>query len=548
MIDERLKVAITVATASASVEIPPGNVEGVQLTMTPFGVEATLSFWLKDGAAMGGAVADGLLTDFMAAGLLKVTLAISSIYLRETLETPPDPLTVKGVVVSRALSLEPVAEVGDDERSLRVGVPTVIRRYELRIVDPAAALWGQHRPCALYVQKTVMDVVNEHKGSHITITGDTPFLSVSHDVLTLGVGADPGGATFYDWLLGLVALHDSQFLYDAKLGSYKLVDAKPATGTAAAIPPVSVRAVRAIFPEPPRHDVHVLNASALDVKNEKVASANSAGIRHDLLLRSPVAAVITDRKTLETRRNRVPKQLLELELNAWPAVAAQPGALVSLDLAAWGEPGLAATTSCRVTAFTLNLRGAEVAERERAAASRMRGSLTLTVEVSDDATPRLPRVRPALNPIEVEGLVVSTVGEDAQLTWEVTTHADTSIDQVKVKVPLWANQEVVVDLHPDAFSGHTWRPLYKGQRVLLRLKTFEAEILRCLDWRPGARQTAASQGDAVMLGKTETDRTLLTHTYADEKPVFEINRKNDKDIAFIKIEEGVLTIKVHEES
>ncbi|MBK7757948.1 MAG: hypothetical protein IPI35_16425 [Deltaproteobacteria bacterium] len=548
MIDERLKVAITVATASASVEIPPGNVDRVELTMTPYGCEATLAFWLKDGVALGGSVADELLTDFIAAGLLKVTLAISSIYLRESMETPPDPLTVKGIVVSRAVTLEPEARTSGDSSALRIGVPTMIRRYELRMVDPAAALWDQHRPCALYVQKTVMDVVNEHKGSHITITGDTPFLTVSHDVLTLGVGAALNGATFYDWLLGLVAQHDSQLLYDAKLSSYKLVDTKPATGTPGALPPQAVRTVRAILPEPPRHDVHVLNGSTLDVKNEAVTSANTAGIRHDLLLRSPIAATITDRKTLETRRNRVPKQVLELDLNAWPAVAAQPGALVSLDLTAWGTTGLAAATSCRVTAFKLSLRGPQVAESERAASALMAGTLTLTVEASDDATPRLPKVRPAQAPIEVEGLVVSTVGEEAQLTWEVTTHSETSIDQVKVKVPLWADQEVVVDLHPDAFSGHTWRPLYKGQRVLLRLKAFEAEILRCLDWRPGARQTAATQGDAVMLGKTETDRTLLTHIYTDDKPVFEINRKNDKDIAFIKIEEGVLTIKVHEES
>ncbi|MEY3211725.1 MAG: hypothetical protein RIT28_2206 [Pseudomonadota bacterium] len=548
MINERLTIAITIATTSAAVEIPPGNVERVELEMTPYGVEATLAFWLKDGAAMGGAVTDDLLTDFLAAGLLKVTLEISSIYLRESMETPPDPLTVKGVVVSRAVTLEPFAEANEDVSGLKIGVPTVIRRYEVRVVDPAAALWRQHRPCALYVQKTVMDVVNEHKGSHITITGDTPFLTVSHDVLTLGVGADLGGATFYDWLLGLVAQHDSQMLYDAKLGSYSLVDTKPATGTAGAIPPRAVRAVRAILPEPPRHDVHVLNASTLDVKNETVTSANTAGIRHDLLLRSPIAAVVTDRKTLETRRNRVPKQMLELDLNAWPAVAAQPGALVSLDLTAWGTTGLAAATSCRVTAFKLNVRGTQVADQERAASAPMEGRLTVTMEASDDATPRLPVTRPAQTPIEVEGLVVSTVGEEDQLTWEVTTHSETSIDQVKVKVPLWTNQEVVVDLHPDAFSGHTWRPLYKGQRVLLRLKAFEAEILRCLDWRPGARQTAATQGDAVMLGKTETDRTLLTHLYTDDKPVFEINRKNDKDIAFIKIEEGVLTIKVHEES
>lgn len=548
MINERLKVAITVATSSASVEIPPGNVERVALTMTPYGCEATLVFWLKDGVALGGSVADELLTDFIAAGLLKVTLAISSIYLRESMETPPDPLTVKGIVVSRAVTLEPEARTSGDSSALRIGVPTVIRRYELRMVDPAAAFWGQHRPCALYVQKTVMDVVNEHKGSHITITGDTPFLTVSHDVLTLGVGAALNGATFYDWLLGLVAQHDSQMLYDAELSSYKLVDAKPTTGTPGELPPQAVRSVRANLPEPPRHDVHVLNGSTLDVKNEKVTSANTAGIRHDLLLRSPIAATITDRKTLETRRNRVPKQVLELDLNAWPAVAAQPGALVSLDLTAWGTTGLAAATSCRVTELNLSLRGPEVADGERAASAPMEGALTLTVEASDDATPRLPKVRPALTPIEVEGLVVSTVGEEAQLTWEVTTHSETSIDQVKVKVPLWADQEVVVDLHPDAFSGHTWRPLYKGQRVLLRLKAFEAEILRCLDWRPGARQTAATQGDAVMLGKTETDRTLLTHVYTDDKPVFEINRKNDKDIAFIKIEEGVLTIKVHEES
>jgi hypothetical protein len=68
--------------------------------------------------------------------------------------------------------------------------------------------------------------------------------------------------------------------------------------------------------------------------------------------------------------------------------------------------------------------------------------------------------------------------------------------------------------------------------------------VRFLDWRPGARQAVDGQGDALVLGKSPTSSTALTHTYEDANPVFRLLRTNAKDVELLEIKEGSLMLQV----
>ena len=75
-----------------------------------------------------------------------------------------------------------------------------------------------------------------------------------------------------------------------------------------------------------------------------------------------------------------------------------------------------------------------------------------------------------------------------------------------------------------------------------------AWIERFLDFRPEARLPMDGQGNHLLLGKSEKSFTSVQHRYDENKPVFHIQRKNDKDTAIIQISEGSLLLRVKQES
>jgi len=119
--------------------------------------------------------------------------------------------------------------------------------------------------------------------------------------------------------------------------------------------------------------------------------------------------------------------------------------------------------------------------------------------------------------------------------------------QYKVRVPLWEEKVVVVDFQPDLASGAFYFPAVKDQRVLLLFDFDRARIHRFLDWRPGAKVPLDGQGNRLVLGLGETDRTTLTHDYVDDLPVFTLRREKDTDTATLLVEEGRMVLRVEEE-
>ena len=83
--------------------------------------------------------------------------------------------------------------------------------------------------------------------------------------------------------------------------------------------------------------------------------------------------------------------------------------------------------------------------------------------------------------------------------------------------------------------------------VLVALHFHSARIERFLDWRPGGRLPMDSQGDHLLLGKTDSDKTSISHVYEENKPQLNVKRTYDNDTEKIQLHEGRIVIETKEE-
>jgi hypothetical protein len=113
------------------------------------------------------------------------------------------------------------------------------------------------------------------------------------------------------------------------------------------------------------------------------------------------------------------------------------------------------------------------------------------------------------------------------------------VESYKVAIPLFANQQVVVDFQPTLASGHFYFPAYKDARVLIAIDLERAWLSRYLDWRPEARLPKETQGNHLLVGKTPRNGTSLRHVYEEDKPVLRLTRvPMTIDTQVIEIGEG----------
>jgi hypothetical protein len=56
-----------------------------------------------------------------------------------------------------------------------------------------------------------------------------------------------------------------------------------------------------------------------------------------------------------------------------------------------------------------------------------------------------------------------------------------------------------------------------------------------------------TQGNQIVLGQSEKNRTTIKHSYADNKPQLEINRLLEKDTQTITLAEGIIILHTKED-
>ncbi len=541
---ERLEPSLTLTIGSKAHHIVPGHIRAFELNLHSWGLEGWVEFLVADNQSVGGQQTDELLADFLKPDLCKVSLELKSINSDAPSSVTITPLKVQGLVSDKTLTELPVS-------TSKPGSSVIFRRYGVRFVDAARLLWSQHFPCVLYTQKTLKDVIEAHKGEHLTLAYDwSAEAEATRPQLFVGLPVERG-VSFYDFVLWFVSTRGGVFSYEHATGQYKLAAAKDASGQPLTLRAEEVSAAELLFPEVIRHQVTVLNSWAEGPTTEDVQQDQAVtGIRHDVLLRTPISDEAQARKTLEQARLFTRGLELELTWCRFPLGALMPGALVKLPShASWATSGIPVSDTFRVR--HLLLRG----EAEQASPDAERDapnaeyslSLSMRLERKDEKWVELPEFAPPRYPSLVEGFIVSEVGEDKDETWQAYTDSKTSQDSYRVKIPLWEDQIITVPFEPNLLPGHFYFPAFKGERVLVALELEHSRLERFLDWRAGARLPADAQGVHLLVGKTTKSNTSMKHYYEDGKPVFLLHRLNEKDTAKLHIREGGLVLEVKEE-
>lgn len=525
-------LSITIGGGTA-VDVPCSQVKRVDLDLHPWGFEAEVLFYLQvEGAT------DALFTLFTGKGLVEAKLSIAA-HLPEV-GTPPPPIAVQGIGIEKWMGEVVAEEV--PHAAIR------FRRYRLRFVDPAQALWRQHFPCALFVEaKKMSEVVTAQKNAKIAITFDWPVLEEEHANIFLGLGAPGNEASFYDFLIWYCREHNGVFTYDPDANAYKLSAAKAADGTPTELPRDDVATLESRFPATPRWTTHVLNSCTLCSGDSEVTPPEDGlavpGVRHDVLMRTTIPADVDARVALETARLAGPERELALELARLPTIAVGPGTRLSFG-DRWSSDLFVKPDVCRVRDLVLRAQA-----RSGRPSSDVQGdavydvTLTAALELATDAAVRLPPFRRPVYPAYVEGKIVSEGGEDTDENYKHYTDGK----EYKVKVPLFDGKKVVVRFQPDYLPGHFYFSAYKDERVLLALHLHEVEIESFLEWRAGARTPADGFGNQLLVGWSATSNTSVLHRYADKKPVLSVLRTSSKDTELLVMKDGSLLLQTKED-
>jgi hypothetical protein len=91
-------------------------------------------------------------------------------------------------------------------------------------------------------------------------------------------------------------------------------------------------------------------------------------------------------------------------------------------------------------------------------------------------------------------------------------------------------------------------PAYKASRVMLSLGFDWVHIDEFLDWGPGVRVPATSQGNHILFGKNATSETSMRNWYVDAKPEFQIRRVHNGDHGIMTVKDGLITIETFDDS
>lgn len=531
---ERLGLELSLSLGGQTFTVPGGQVESFSVRLVPWGFTASVMFWTgleKDDAA--------LFTAFSTPDLLGVRLATSGGY--PVPQPPPEPLVLQGLARARALEAR--------THGLVEGAPVRFRRYTVDFADAAQVLWRQHRPTELLTGTTLADLLAAHTAGAITLDCDWDVLDEKRALICLALGEDAPGTSFYDFVVWLAHANGGAWTYDCARNRYALTGRKPAVSAAAKLDREKVERAEVLLPPVPRHAARVLNGSALQASTVDVAQDLAVtGIRHDFLVRTPIAAEAEQRQSLESSRLRVPQRRVRLTFRHFPTIAMHPGAGVRLEGARWGTAAVGTGEDLR--AVELSLAGRTLHEGPHDGLQTTDAGYTVELsallERASDTAVSLPPYRVPRYPIHAEGKVHSPGGGEKDRIYLLSEDKKTSVLTWQVGVPLW-NKTVSVPAVPGFFPGHFYFPPYKNARVLVALHFDRAELHRHLDWADGARLPQDGQGDGVLLGKNATSQTSLTHDYQDGKPVWHLRRVSGADTETLRMAEGVLLLQTKED-
>lgn len=532
-----LAIKLTLTIAGQATVIPEGQVKSLELSLHSYGYEGRISFVVSNEQT-----SDTLLTPFTQQGLIEVALVVGTYIKPQDAESQT--LTLKGIATERGFTEHALAD-GDLSQN-----PVLYRHYRVSFADPAQALWQQHYPCDLLVNATLKTLIGNHAGQKITLSYAWSALDTQYTMLALPLGAEANRASFYDFVMWLTNTQGGVFTYDTAANSYKFSSAKDASGTPLALDFLDVQSHSVELPAVLRYQPKVLNAYSEDPQTKPITNEQKVDpIRHDYIARYPVAADLNARVTLETTRFVQRKPEVRVQYQRFPLKVSPPGGLVKFSGPGWLSTLFVNGKNYRVRDWQLKAHSAEqeLTMDHNMPYARYEMDLGLLLESSDETWVSLPPFVAPHYPLLVEGKVVSDQGEDTDSTFSNVQDQNTSLTYYEVSIPLWSNLKIRAPFEPKLTMGQFYFPYYKNERVLMALNLTTANIIEFLDWRNGAALPVDTQGNQLVMGKSTTNQTSMQHSYVDQKPEFQVLRKNASDTELLKMSEGSILLQTQEE-
>lgn len=540
--EERLTLSLVLTISGVEHTIAGGAVKRIALELDPYGFTGFVEFVLLDDAAKGGGFTDTLRPDFLSQASCDVHLEVGPTFGPPEAAELPSPWVLEGIARERSVVELQLRHSADR--------PVLARRYRLAFADPARVLWTQHFPCRLYTQKTLEDVIGDQVGDKVTMGYDWSVSSVVRPQWFVHLPLERG-ASFYDFVAWYADTRRGHFVYDYAGRQYALRGEKDTSAAAQGLFGDDIASVEVVVPPAPAHAPEIVNTYAEEPSTDPIENAmGSAGVRHDILLRSPIAQDTDERVALEKTRLVLPEIEVALGFARMPVIGLYPGLLVDLKAAnRWSASSELVDKTWRVQRLYLRAEAPDGAIDEGTELAQGGYSLTLSahLEQSTDLRRQLPAFRRPHYPGHVEGKVVSEKGEDGEKTYQSSRNETTSLDEYTVKVPAWSDQTVTAPFIPILGSGNLYLPCYRDERVLLALDLHDASIVQLLSWREGAALSMDVQGEQILLGISATSSTSLNHIYEEQKPVFNMARTSASDTQTITLSEGCMLLEVREQ-
>jgi len=529
--EDDLACTLSVWCAGVATAVPGANVKRLELELAAHGYRGEAVFWVRGDAA--GDALHAVLT-----GDAPLELAITVARARY-LGPPPPPLAVRGAVVARRfleLTTEAIA-----------GAPVRFRRYTVALADPARAAWSVHQPTAVFVDKSLTEVIKAQLAGELAVEVAWPELDQKRAMIALGLGEDE--ATFHDFVAWLAASRGGHFYLDYATGGYHLADRKPRPAQPQSLDRGDVAELEVVPAEPVRHQQRFLNSwIGTDAITVVALPQAVPPLTRDVLVHTPILREVSARVDRDARRLAQGRYDLAVAFARYPERWLAPGAAIALD---------DDTFSAHVTGFGETLRVVELALSARAVdasaefdvdedATTYAIELAARLEPADDPRTRVAAFRTPRYPFEVEGRIVSAVGEVGDRAYTVYEDPATSQDRYRVSLATW-NQTIEVPFTPQFQPGHLYFPAYRDARVVVEIAFDRARLSRFLDWGPTVRLPLASQGNHILFGKNATSETSLRHWYVDSRPELQLRRAHAGNIGVVAVKQGSIVIETFDD-
>lgn len=529
---ETLSIALTLSDGTESASADGGNVKALRLSLDAFGFEGMLRLWVL-------AEADAFFPLVCGSALLELELSVAKALY--TTDPAPEPLALHALVTERKLREIASADV--------TGNPILYREYSFELCDAARALWSQHRPCAVYAKTSLAKVLAEHTPPEIAIESSWPALQRTRPMLCLALGADR--ASFYDFVFWIAETEQGHLWYDYAKQALSFAAGKPNLGACQELAFGAISGTASFqvcFATPPRASVKVLNSRDGATPELLVEQVNATpGVRHDFLIHTPLNAEAEAHRTTLESRFATGAFDVEVECGAYPEMYLAPGCLVSL-ANEFGSALFVSQKPLRVTRLRLDAEAINQTPENDIESSTTQYSVecSLSLEAADDARWRGFPYQTPRYPLRVEGKVLSAIGNTGERAYTVYSEPDAT-STYKLQLALW-NATISVPMTPDFLPGHFYFPVYKDSRVFVALELESARIERFLDWGKDVTLPSASQGNHLLLGRSDSSETSIKHWYVDNSPELVIARINAGDLGTVTVKEGTLTLELTEES